>query len=292
MESNAKKAYIKIILSGLIFGSNGIVASYIDLSSYEIVLTRTVVGGLSLLAICLITGKRLPVREHPGQALYVVLSGFAMGAGWMCLYEAYDEIGVGVGALLGNCGPVIVMMLSPLFFGEKLTAPKLTGFFTVLAGVFLLNGALDGTLNPRGVFFGIMSSVFYAVMLISNKKATEIRGLENTTLQIISAFVAVAAFVVYRQGFSFSVQPSDVLPILVLGIVNTGFACYCYFSSVAWLPVQTVAVVGYLEPLSAVILGAVILREPMGVLKIIGAVLVLGGAFFAETCKPKKHEKA
>ena len=225
MESNAKKAYIKIILSGLIFGSNGIVASYIDLSSYEIVLTRTVVGGLSLLAICLITGKRLPVREHPGQALYVVLSGFAMGAGWMCLYEAFDEIGVGVGALLGNCGPVIVMMLSPLFFGEKLTAPKLTGFFTVLAGVFLLNGALEGTHTPRGVFFGIMSSVFYAVMLISNKKATEIRGLENTTLQIISAFVAVAAFVVYRQGFSFSVQPSDVLPILVLGIVNTGFAC-------------------------------------------------------------------
>ena len=51
-----------------------------------------------------------------------------MGASWMFLYEAYQQIGVSLASLLYYCGPVIVMVLSPLIFKEKLTAPKAVGF--------------------------------------------------------------------------------------------------------------------------------------------------------------------
>ena len=88
----------------------------------------------------------------------------------------------------------------------------------------------------------------------------------------------------------FPVPSGDWLPILVLGILNTGIACYLYFSGLGRLPVQSAAVCGYLEPLSAVILAAVVLHEVLSPLQLLGVVLILGGALFAE-CYKKRETK-
>lgn len=285
-----RRSYVKYLLSVLLFGSNGVIASYIALNSYEIVLSRTLVGGLALVLIFLLTKEAMHVKGNARQMLYVAISGMAMGGSWMFLYEAYHQVGVGIASLLYYCGPVFVMALSPLVFKEKLTAPKMIGLLAVIIGVVLINGIGEGKANAFGVFCGLMGAVLYAVLVITNKKATKIVGLENSMLQLVSALLVVVPYVLYKQGFSMHVEPSDWLPILVLGIVNTGLGCYLYFSSIDWLPVQTVAVCGYIEPLSAVVFGALILHEHMGALQIIGAVLILGGALFAETYKAKKSE--
>lgn len=287
-----KKSYVKYLLSVLMFGSNGIIASFIALNSYEIVLSRTIVGGLALVLICLLTKETTHFKDEPRQVISVVISGMAMGGSWMFLYEAYNQVGVGIASLLYYCGPVIVMALSPLVFKEKLTAPKIIGFLAVIIGVVLINGTGGGEMNARGVFCGIMGAVLYALMLITNKKATKIVGLENSMLQVMSALIVVGAFVVIKQGFAFNVHKTDWLPILILGIVNTGVGCYFYFSSIDYLPVQTVAVCGYIEPLAAVIFGAIFLHEYMGVSQILGAVLILGGAMFAELYKTNKTKKS
>ena len=65
-------------------------------------------------------------------------------------------------------------------------------------------------------------------------------------------------------------------------ILNTGIGCYLYFSSIGNLPVQTVAICGYLEPLSAVVFSVLFLREILLPIQVLGAVLVIGGAVFAE----------
>jgi len=283
-----KKSYVKYLLSVLIFGSNGIIASTISLNSYEIVLCRTVLGGLSLVLICLLTREKLHCKDNTRQVVSVIISGMAMGGSWMFLYEAYNQVGVGVASLLYYCGPVIVMALSPIVFKEKLTAPKVLGFAAVILGVVLINGIGGGEVNGWGVFCGIMGAVLYALMLITNKKATSIVGLENSMLQVMSALIVVGAYVIYKQGFSINIEPSDWLPVLVLGVVNTGLGCYLYFSSIDYLPVQSVAVCGYIEPMSAVIFGAIILSEGMTLTKLIGAVLILGGAMFAELYKENR----
>ena len=74
----------------------------------------------------------------------------------------------------------------------------------------------------------------------------------------------------------------SLIPILILGIVNTGIGCYFYFSSIGHLPVQTVAICGYLEPLSALIFSAALLGEKLGPAQISGAALILGGTAFGE----------
>lgn len=284
-----KKAYLKYLLALLMFGSNGIVASHIALSSYEIVFLRTIFGSGLLIAVFFLTKRGFGFLRRKKELGLLLLSGIAMGASWMFLYEAYRQIGVSMASLAYYCGPVIVMALSPLLFHERLTAPKVFGFLLVLGGISLVNlQAPGGESTGWGLFCGAMSAVTYALMVIFNKKAGSAFGIENPMLQLISAFFIVAAFIGIKQGFALSVASTDWVPILILGLLNTGVGCYFYFSSIGSLPVQTVAISGYLEPLSALIFSALILRERLSALQVLGAVLILGGAIIGERMSLKK----
>ena len=281
-----KSAFIKYVSSSFLFGLNGIVASFIALDSTHIVLLRTLLGSAFLILLFLVSGGRFTFYKHKKQSLFLAISGVAMGASWMFLYEAYARIGVSIATLIYYCGPVIVMVLSPIVFKEKLTLPKIIGFLAVLGGVFLINGnAFEGKGDVFGIVCGLLSAVTYAFMVIFNKKAENITGLENSALQLLISFLTVAVFIGVTQGFGMSISRSDILPALILGLINTGIGCWLYFSSIGDLPVQTVAVCGYLEPLSAVLFSVILLNETMTVIEIAGAVLILGGALFGELKK-------
>ena len=278
-----KTPYAKYFAGLLLFGSNGIVASYIALGSSEIVLLRTLVGCLFMICLFLLSRERAVFLHFKRETLYLLLSGAAMGAGWLFLFEAYQQIGVSLSSLLYYCGPVIVMALSPLLFREKLTPAKCAGFAAVLLGVFLINGqSIQSGSNGWGVFCGAMSAVMYAVLVISSKKAENIKGLEKTTIQLIASLLVAAVFVLFKQGFAMDISASDWGPILFLGAVNTGVGCWLYFTSIVGLPVQTVAICGYLEPLSAVIFSVLILGETLSLPQTFGAALIVGGAIAGE----------
>lgn len=284
-----KQAYTKYIIALLLFGSNGIVASFINMSSHKIVFFRTMLGSLFLLAIFILGKGEFTFYKHRKHFICLIVSGIAMGTSWMLLYEAYARIGVGVASLLYYCGPVIVMVLSPLIFKEKLTTHKIMGFLIVLCGVFLVNGnALSENTNTLGILCGLFSAIMYSLMVIFNKKAADISGLENAMLQLFVSFITVATYTGFKQGLIMDISSVSIFPVFILGLLNTGIGCYFYFSSIGNLPVQSVAVCGYLEPLSAVLLSWLLLRETMLPMQIIGAVLILSGAVFGELFKRQK----
>ena len=285
-----KKSYIKYLLAVLLFGSNGIVATSISLSSYEIVFLRTLIGSLLLIAIYLSTRPKISFYKHKRSFLFLIVSGAAMGISWMSLFEAYQQIGVSISTLVYYCGPVIVMALSPILFHEKLTLIKVGGFVAVLLGIFFVNNqALSSGLPSTGLFFAGISAAMYAVMVIFNKKSTNIVGLENATVQLFVSFVTVAILLGFKQGFIIHVASEDWIPILILGLLNTGIGCYLYFSSIGKLPAQTVAICGYLEPLSAVIFSTLFLNEILSSLQMVGAALIIGGAIVGEVFIKRKN---
>lgn len=208
-----------------------------------------------------------------------------MGTSWMFLYEAYRQIGVSFASLLYYCGPVIVMMLSPLLFKEPLTKHKVFGFAIVLVGILLVNGKIAGEGNSWGLFCGAMSAIMYFFMVIFNRKSKQISGLENSVIQLTVSFLTVAIFVGFKQAFVIHVPYEAWMWIFVLGVVNTGLGCYLYFSPLAKLQVQTVAICGYLEPLSAVVFAALLLGESMTMLQMAGAACIIGGAMMGELIK-------
>jgi len=107
----------------------------------------------------------------------------------------------------------------------------------------------------------------------------------------VISFVTVAIFISLKQGFSVNMMEGNLIPILILGVVNTGIGCYFYFSSIDRLPVQSVSILGYLEPLSALIFSAAILGEKLSLVQIAGAALILGGAAYGELFRSKNKLK-
>lgn len=287
MKSINKSALIKYLCALLLFGLNGIVASHIELNSYEIVFLRTLIGSILLIVLFLMGQGRFHIKEHKRDTLFILLSGIAMGTSWMFLYEAYQQIGVSLASLLYYCGPVIIMILSPVIFKERLTASKVAGFLVVLLGIVLVNGKLAEKGNAWGLFCGAMSALMYFFMVTLNKQSKHITGMENSVIQLTVSFLTVAIFVGIKQTFIIHVPGNAWVWIIVLGVVNTGIGCYLFFSPLSKLPAQTVAICGYLEPLSAVLFAAILLGEKMTAVQMIGAACIIGGAMIGELLSPK-----
>lgn len=283
-----KQAYFKYILALLLFGSNGIVASHIGLTSYEIVLLRSLLGSLLLIVLFFVSGHRVSAFRHKKDMLFLALSGVAMAADWLLLFEAYAQIGVSLGMQINYCGPAIVVAFSPLVFRERVSRQKLAALIAAIVGVFFISGqaALEG-IGSWGLLCAGLSAFAYAAMVICNKLAKQVTGMENSVLQLLFTFITVAVFVVCKQGLRMEIAAEDWLPILWIGLLNTGAGCCFYFSSIGRLPVQTVAICGYLEPLSAVVFSVIFLRETMLPLQILGAVLIIDGAIWGELYPPK-----
>lgn len=276
------RSYGKYLASLLLFGSNGIVASGISLPSTQIVLLRTLLGAALLVVVLLVSRQPLVGREHPRQVAALAVSGGALGVSWVFLFQAYRLVGVGTSTLLYYLGPVIVMALAPLLLHERLGAPKLACFAAVLLGAYLVVSQGSGGLGPaRGVLCGLGAAAFYAVMVIAGKGSHNVGGLEAATIQLVASFVVVALYTPFAGALQ-PVAPSSLPMVAMLGLVNTGLGCYLYFSAMGRLSVQSVSVLGYLEPVSAVLLSAILLAEPLGPGRILGAVLVLGGAMACE----------
>jgi drug/metabolite transporter (DMT)-like permease len=278
-----KKEDWKYLAGLLLFGSNGMIASHIALSSDQIVFLRSVLGSALLVVLFLATGHRFAALAHKRDLLYLAASGVAMAANWLFLFAAYQQIGVSLSILINYCGPAIAVFLSIVLFRDRLTARKAIALFSALLGAVLINGfAAKSEIHAAGLLCAILSAFSYAALILLNKCSKEIVGTENAVLQLLFTAFSVTVYMVCRGAWKMAIPAGSWPWILWLALLNTGIGCYLYFSSISSLPVQTVAVCGYLEPLFAVVLSVLFLRESLRPLQIVGAALILGGAVFGE----------
>lgn len=276
------KDLLKYIGALLLFGSNGYWVAHIDLNSYEIVFMRGLIGGILLLALFFLTRQKSQAMQYKKDFAYLILAGLATGANWLSLFEAYRQVGVGTATLFCYCGPVIVIVLGAVLFHEKMTRNKWIGLFAVLLGVVCINGQNVQTGGGLwGSFCGVMAAVTFAVLMIANKKSARITGVERAVWQILFAFLVIFVFLLARGELPVSV-PRSSLPYVVILASCTALACYLQLTAMGKLPVQTIAIWGYLEPFGALFCSVLLLGEAMGPLQAAGAALILGGAMFAE----------
>lgn len=278
-----QSALFKYLAALLFFGSNGTVAASIALSAQETVFFRAMFGSIFLTAVFFLSGRRLHLRNRGKDLAMIALSGFASAADWFFLFEAYRQIGVSLSILISYFGPVLVIVFSALFLGERMNIVKVSSLAAALTGVVLISGRIVVTGLPvSGLICAVMSAVCYTALVLFSRQAKNIRGMDHAVLQLLFTFLGTAVFIGVHEGFAISVKPGDWPALLWLGVINTGIACHLYFTAIGALPVQTVAVCGYLEPLSAVLFSAVFLGERLGGWQMIGAILILGGALVGE----------
>lgn len=281
------KSYFMYIGSMLIFGTIGIVRRYIPLSSGLLAFARGLLGALFLFVFIKLKGKSIRHGIGLKKFLLLALTGGVMGINWILLFEAYNYTSVATATLCYYMQPAIVILLSPLVFGESLTAKKILCAITAIAGMVFLSGASElagfKANDIRGIIYGLGAAAFYAALVILNKKICIEDAYEKTIIQLISSAVILIPYLIMTDSFKIvKLTPFSVIMLLTAGIVHTGVAYVLYFGSMGKLKAQSVAILSYIDPVSALILSAVILHENLTVYGIIGAVLIIGSAVLSE----------
>lgn len=274
----------------VIFGTNGLLVANISLGSAEIVLMRTFLGSLFLLAVVLVK-RSFSFADLKADLVPATMGGAALGLNWVLLFSAYRSAGVGLSTLTYYCGPIIVLALSPVLFREKLTWNKLLAIAAVAVGMFCITGDIEpGSDVQTGILFGGGAALLYASLIVANKRVKRLSGLNCAMYELIVAFFVVLIYLL-ASNVKLPVIPAaeDIVWVLAIGLVNTGLAYYLYFSSLQKLPGQTVALVCYIDPLTALLVSGAFLGEKLLGMQIAGAVLILGGACLGEL-KFKKTE--
>ena len=278
------KAKVNVIVAMLMFGSIGLFVRGIALPSSVIALVRGVIGCLFLVTAGCLMKQPVNWRAIKGNWLVLVLSGAAIGFNWIFLFEAYRYTTVSCATLSYYFAPVFVILVSPIVLGEKLTKKKLCCAVGAVVGMLLVSNVLfreNGENGLLGIFFGLMAAVLYASVMILNKFMKGLTGLETTAAQLGVAAVILLPYTVLTAAEPFSAVWASVPAIswvllAFVGIVHTGVGYLLYFSAMKKLPAQTVAVLSYIDPVTAILLSAVILRETMSVPQMVGAALILG----------------
>ncbi len=284
---------LKLISSMLIWGSLGLFIRGIDLPSSVIANFRGLLGAAFLLLVMLLGRLPFSRRAVKDNALCLGLSGLMLGFNWILLFEAYRYTTIAVATLCYYLAPILVVAVSPLVFRERLGLFRALCVLAALAGMVFVSGAAEGGLpspgQAKGIALALGAALLYAAIVIVNKKMQGISGLERTVVQLgISALVLLPYNLLTVQGPLPAPEPSALVLLLAVGVIHTGLAYFLYFGCMEDLPSQTVAILAYVDPVTAVLLSALALKEPMSAGMWLGAVLVIAAAVLLELQVKKK----
>lgn len=281
-----KSARLMLIISMAIFGTLGLFVRYIAISSGELALYRAIMAAIMIGVYLLVAKQKIPFQSIKKEIPLLLISGMAMGINWILLFEAYKYTTVSVATLSYYFAPVIVTLVCPFLFKEKMTAKQIICFIMSTIGIVLITGIGDvgqsGT-HMIGILFGLGAAMFYATVILLNKFIKGVEGLHRTFLQFVAAILILVPYVVATSGVNLHLL--DGLgwgSLLVVGIIHTGITYCLYFSSLKELPGQKVAILSYIDPLVAILISVTLLGETMTVLQAVGGALILGFTFWNE----------
>ena len=282
-----------MIVSMTVFGTLGLFVRNIPLSSVELALYRAVLALILIGFYLLVTKQKIPLAAIRKDLPLLLLSGAAMGINWILLFQAYRYTTVSAATLSYYFAPVIVTVLCPILFKEKMRARQWLCFVMSTVGLVLITvtGETEtGKSDLTGILFGLGAAAFYATVVLLNKFIKGVDGIHRTFLQFVSATVVLIPYVLVSGSFGLrALGGVGWANLLTVGLVHTGITYCLYFSSLKELPGQKAAILSYIDPLVAVLVSVLLLHETITGRQIIGGILILGFTLINEvSVKPKK----
>lgn len=280
-----KNAKSMMIASMAIFGTLGVFTRNIAVTSGELALYRAVLA-ISLIAVYLVCAKQnINLKASKKELVLLLFSGAAIGINWILLFEAYKYTTISAATLSYYFAPVIVTVICPILFHEKLTGKQIFCFIMSTLGLIMITG----TSNIRdkrdfiGILFGISAAIFYAAVIILNKFIRNIDGIHRTFLQFLSAIIILVPYVLLTSGIHLgNLDIKGWGNLLIIGLFHTGITYCMYFSSLKELAGQEASILSYIDPLVAVLISVLILGETMSIAQAIGGALILGFTLWNE----------
>ena len=281
-----KKAKIMLCVSMVIFGTLGVFTRNIDVSSGELSLYRALLASVFVIGYLVFKGQKIDFKSIKKEIPLLLFSGVAMGINWILLFEAYKYTTISAATLSYYFAPVIVTVVCPFLFHEKITSRQIICFVMSTVGLVMITVTGDmsnGGKDIIGILFGLGAALFYATVIILNKFIKNVTGIHRTFFQFLASIVLLVPYVGFTSGINIgNLDGIGWVCLLFVGLIHTGVTYCLYFSALKDLKGQETAILSYIDPLVAVIISVIILGENMTIMQFVGGALILGFTLWNE----------
>ena len=275
---------IKYICAVVLYGTIGLFLRYVNLPSEIVAMFRGLIGSLFIYLYLRFKHVSIDKKAIRNNLFLLLLSGICLGLNWIFLFASYMTTTVAIASLCNYLAPLFVIIVSPLVLHEKLEIKKLPFVALAFLGIVLVSGVFDEQKGSLiGIVYGVLAALVFSIIIICNRKLKDISVYDRSIVQLLVSAITILPYVlIHNQGLSLNPDLRSILIVIMLGVIHTGLAYCFYFSGMAKLDVETIAILGYLEPVVSVICSTVFLHEPMSVFGWLGAFMIIFSAFMSE----------
>lgn len=225
----------------------------------------------------------------------LLLLGIFFSLSSLTLFESFKYIEAGIACTVLFIYPVIVAVIMAVFYKEKITKTVIFSIFLVSIGILLLyKGKPDATLDMHGVSLVLLSALLYALYIVGVKN---IKAIHHVNRSKMSFYVMLFGLLVYVYNLKFCTElqipdnPYLWLCTLALALFPTIISLETINIAIKLVGSTTTAILGALEPLTAVFIGVIVFHEQLTVRIIIGICLILFGVLLTVIGKYKKPKR-
>ncbi len=285
-------SYLKMVLGVAISGTLGVFVKNIPMGSGMVMTTRTFLGGIFLTCYFFLSKREYSREKLRENLAKLLLSGALFGISGLFLFMSYDQVGVSLSSIVYSLNPVFIFIVAVVFLREEFKYKKAIGLGVSVLGLFLVNGFNISSLLRSNLSYGLIAAVLYGLMAIINKKVKGLDSILITIVQLFTASFVVGVFLIFRGEFKFELTSrTGLINLLVVSFLHTGYAMKLYYEGIQNLDSQSVALISYVEALSALVASNLILGEVLSPREVLGAVCIIGGAVVGELVDSKSKKK-
>lgn len=274
-----------VIIAGSLWGAMGIFVRGLAgaaLTSIEICLVRMIVSTVLLTLFLLITNKEALKIKIKDIWIFIGAGIFSLTFFGFCYFTTIQMTSMSVAAVLLYTSPVFVMLLSALFFREKITKRNIICVAIALIGCVFVTGIIGEGLNLpiMGILFGLGSGLGYGLYSIFSRFAIN-KGYGPYTITFYSfLFSSIALLFITKPGEVVSKLMvgnvgSNMLYVIGTSVIVTVLPYMFYTKGLTMIENTKAAVMACIEPIMATVFGFIVFKEVLSVYEIIGIVLVL-----------------
>lgn len=223
----------------------------------------------------------------------LLMLGIFFSLSSLTLFDSFKYIEAGIACTVLFIYPVIVAVIMAVFYKEKITKTVIFSIFLVSSGILLLyKGKPDSNLDMHGVFLVLLSALLYALYIVGVKN---IKALHHVNRSKMSFYVMLFGLLVYVYNLKFCAElqipdkPFLWLCTFALALFPTIISLETINIAIKLVGSTTTAILGALEPLTAVFIGVILFHEQMTLRIFSGICLVLLGVFLIVTRKYRKQ---
>ena len=295
----AKQRYflgcVFVVLAASCWGLIGLLGAKLNqagFSGLEVASLRITLASLVLILVSPFVLGSLRVLQRKQLPLLSMQSLLGVFLMTVCYFLAVQHIGAALSVALLYTAPVWSMLLAHFVLKERMSLSGVMLTLITVVGVALCLNT-SAPLNWAGIAFGLLSGFSYACFGVLGKKA-----LNNTppTILLYSSVLISGITMLFMPFFHSAMQKmfTDMAPniwmvALMIAVVGTLLPYTLYTKALQWMPATRAQVLTIFEPLTAVLLAAVILHEPLGWPQYVGIAMILASALFNALAQPQTN---